>query len=253
MSYLGNNNRTSTVQKIDAITFNGTNKTFNLYCSGVAVSPGSTTSLVVSVNNVVLNPLVDYVVVGSTITFTTAYTGGTSFWAVSLGISINQSTVTPSAGSVGSSALNQQAIGSEYALITSVVGTNAITGIVSGIASYSIGQTFKFVSVGANTGASTININSIGAVALTKSGSTALSGGDIPSGATVMIMFDGTRFQLMGVSGGASAGGIFYENNTTLTSNYTITAGKNASMVGPLTVATGVSLTVPTGARLVVL
>lgn len=53
--------------------------------------------------------------------------------------------------------------------------------------------------------------------------------------------------------GGAQAGGVIYENSTTLTSNYTLTTGKNGMLAGPITINTGVSLTVPTGQRLVIL
>lgn len=49
------------------------------------------------------------------------------------------------------------------------------------------------------------------------------------------------------VSGGSSAGGFLYENTQTLTDDYTITAGKNALSAGPVTVATGVTITVPSG------
>jgi hypothetical protein len=62
---------------------------------------------------------------------------------------------------------------------------------------YATGQRFTFVSAGANTGAATININSIGAKALTKNGATALSAGDIPSGAAVEVVYDGTQFQVV--------------------------------------------------------
>jgi hypothetical protein len=43
------------------------------------------------------------------------------------------------------------------------------------------------------------------------------------------------------------------ENNITISSNYTLTAGKNGFSVGPVTVATGVSVTVPSGQRWVVI
>jgi hypothetical protein len=58
------------------------------------------------------------------------------------------------------------------------------------------------------------------------------------------------------VGNGATGGGgnsIFYENDKIMTASYSITAGKNASMVGPLNINTGVTLTVPTGSRLVIL
>lgn len=140
-------------------------------------------------------------------------------------------------------------------IIGSVSGTDTITGSLSpAITSYVAGQTFRFVAAGANTGPVTINLNGLGAKDITKTGTTALGAGDIASGAAIQIVYDGTRFQLTsGAGGGATAGGIFYENNTTLASNYTLTTGKNAMMTGPLTINSGVTLTIPTGQRLVVL
>ena len=41
--------------------------------------------------------------------------------------------------------------------------------------------------------------------------------------------------------------GMFYENNITLTSNYTITTNKNAMTAGPVTINSGVTVTVPSG------
>ena len=49
---------------------------------------------------------------------------------------------------------------------------------------------------------------------------------------------------------GATGGGsdeIFYENGQTITTNYTITNGKNAMSAGPITINTGVTVTVGTG------
>ena len=40
---------------------------------------------------------------------------------------------------------------------------------------------------------------------------------------------------------------IFWENSQTVTQNYTLTNNKNAMTVGPVTVAAGVSVTVPAG------
>jgi hypothetical protein len=41
--------------------------------------------------------------------------------------------------------------------------------------------------------------------------------------------------------------GIFWENGTTVTTNYTITAGKNAGTFGPVQIADGVVVTIPDG------
>ena len=43
--------------------------------------------------------------------------------------------------------------------------------------------------------------------------------------------------------------GIFYENSTTVSEDYTITSGKNAVSAGPVTVDSGVTVTVPSGSR----
>ena len=51
-------------------------------------------------------------------------------------------------------------------------------------------------------------------------------------------------------SGGATGGGndqIFWENSQTITTNYSITNGKNAGSFGPITIASGVTVTVGTG------
>ena len=61
--------------------------------------------------------------------------------------------------------------------------------------SYAAGQEFLFISTGANTGATTVNVSSLGVKSITKNGATALSAGDIASGAMVRIVYDGTRFQ----------------------------------------------------------
>jgi len=53
-----------------------------------------------------------------------------------------------------------------------------------------------------------------------------------------------------GGGGGATGGGtdqVFYENDQTVNTNYTITAGKNAVTAGPVSVASGITVTVPSG------
>ena len=52
---------------------------------------------------------------------------------------------------------------------------------------------------------------------------------------------------------GAVANGTMYENSLTISSNYTITTNKNAFSVGPITVNSGVVVTVPSGSRWLVM
>ena len=58
----------------------------------------------------------------------------------------------------------------------------------------------------------------------------------------------------LGMGGATGAGGddVFYENGVTVTTSYTLTTGKNASSVGPVTINTGITVTVPTGQRWVI-
>lgn len=52
------------------------------------------------------------------------------------------------------------------------------------------------------------------------------------------------------VGGGATGGGsdeVFFENGQTVTTNYTITDGKNAMSAGPITINSGVTVTIGTG------
>lgn len=46
---------------------------------------------------------------------------------------------------------------------------------------------------------------------------------------------------------GGSADRVFFENDITVTANYTITASKNAGSFGPITINSGVTVTVPSG------
>jgi hypothetical protein len=58
------------------------------------------------------------------------------------------------------------------------------------------------------------------------------------------------------IGGGATGNGgdqVFVENGQTVTSSYQLPAGKNASSVGPITINSGVSVTVPSASRWVVL
>ena len=71
---------------------------------------------------------------------------------------------------------------------------------------------------------------------------------------TQMEWWNGTVWGPLG--GGATGGGadqVFQVNSMTVTTNYSIPSGKSASAVGPLTINSGVSITVPTGSRLVIL
>jgi hypothetical protein len=99
--------------------------------------------------------------------------------------------------------------------LTAVAGTDTITASATpALTAYAAGNNFTFVAAGANTGAATINIDGLGAKALQKNGA-ALIVGDILSGTTHEITYDGTNFQLMEGVNANSLQNQFYTKFTT--------------------------------------
>ena len=85
-------------------------------------------------------------------------------------------------------------------LIT-VAGTNALTGLaIPPLEGYTAGAQYTFIAQNTNTGAVTLDIDSLGVKSVTKFGTTALAAGDIVAGAITLVEYDGTRFQLLNVT-----------------------------------------------------
>ena len=106
--------------------------------------------------------------------------------------------------------------------VGTVAGTDTLTGTVSpAITAYTAGQKFIFIAANDNTGSVTLNLNSLGAKTIKKiDGATNLSAGDIQSGQAVLIMYDGTNFQMLSPIGQSS-------NTATRTLLYKSTADSN--------------------------
>ena len=69
---------------------------------------------------------------------------------------------------------------------------------------------------------------------------------------TSLAQFEGYGSAWGSIGGGATGGGsdrVFMENDQTVTTNYTITSGRNAVSAGPVTVNTGITVTIPSGSR----
>ena len=122
--------------------------------------------------------------------------------------------------------------------IATVSGTDTLTGsLTPAIAAYATGNLFSFVAAATNTGAATINLNSLGAKSITKSGTTALVAGDIVSGQLYLIEYDGTRFQLINPSSVSASVASISFGSTGLTPS-TATSG-SVTVAGTLAVANG--------------
>lgn len=81
------------------------------------------------------------------------------------------------------------------------------------------------------------------------------TGVKIPPGKRAAVYCDGTNvleaITYMTSGGGGATGGFnnpfLFENDTNVTTDYTITTGKNAMSAGPITVDSGVVVTIPSG------
>ena len=75
------------------------------------------------------------------------------------------------------------------------------------------------------------------------------------NGTLTATAFSGDGSALTGISAGATGGGsdeIFYENGQNVTTDYTITNGKNAMSAGPITIDSGITVTVGSGETLTI-
>jgi hypothetical protein len=73
---------------------------------------------------------------------------------------------------------------------------------------------------------------------------------------TTTATFEGYGSAWGSIGGGATGAGgdaVFQENAMIVTTSYTLTTAKSASSVGPITINGGVAVTVPSGARWVIL
>jgi hypothetical protein len=74
---------------------------------------------------------------------------------------------------------------------------------------------------------------------------------------TTTSQFEGYQGGAWGQLGGGATGGggdeVFVENGVTVTTNYTLSANKNAESVGPITVNSGITVTIPSTQRWVIL
>ena len=126
MAYIGPAPKLGQNREVDDISsgFNGSTTAFTLQVGGSNASPGSANNIIVSVNNVVLNPNTAYTVNGSTITFTTAPTNGQAFFGLILGQGIDAQEVSD--GSVSTDKLVDDAV--TYAKIQNVSATDRLLG-----------------------------------------------------------------------------------------------------------------------------
>jgi len=73
------------------------------------------------------------------------------------------------------------------------------------------------------------------------------------SDAKRLFVDNGTSLSSIGAATGGASDAIFYENGQTVTTNYTITTNNNAMSTGTITINSGITVTVPSNSRWVIL
>ena len=175
---------------------------------------------------------------------------------------IGASAVAGSSSIVTTGALNSGSITSGFGTINNGSSTITTTGVITG-GSLLVADAG---TIGSASDTDAVAISSAGQVSFSATNAIKVPVGTTaqrPSNAAGLIRYNSTLSQFEGytsawggLGGGATGGGadqVFVENSDDVTTNYTITSGKNAMSVGPITVESGVVVTIPSGSRWVVL
>lgn len=140
-------------------------------------------------------------------------------------------------------------------------GTFALTSDISVTASSSTTFTNKTIAASNNTITGLVSETSATGSAEIPTGTTGQRDGSPAAGMfrfnTTTTGFEGYNGSSWGSVGGGATGSngdeTFIETDNTVTASYTLSTGKNALAIGPLSFASGVVVTIPGGQRLVVL
>ena len=111
-----------------------------------------------------------------------------------------------------------------YAADTGSANAYAITPSPA-LTQYITGMPFSFSAANANTGASTLDINGLGAKAIVLPNGAALAGGEIAAGRIVTVIYDGTNFQMISPSASEGSSSLAANGYTKLPSGLIIQWG----------------------------
>ena len=222
--------------------------------SGIVVQNNAIVSGTISGNTVTGNTLQFGTLTAVTGTFTALATGTTAVFTTGTFTNLSGTTVT----------------GTNANFTTGTFGTvtgntiQGVSGVYQNISSTVVsGTTANFTSG---------NFSSLSGVSCTFTSGIVVDSFTVPDGTTAerpvtpltgnvrfntsIIQFEGYNGTAWGTIGGGAKGGgpdqVFFENDQIVTTNYTLTSGKNAVSAGTITIASGVTVTIPSGVAWVV-
>ena len=227
--------------------------------SGIVVQNNATVSGTISGNTVTGNTLQFGTSTTVTGTFTALATGVTAVFTTGIFTNLSGTTVTGAnanftTGTFGTVTGNTvQGVSGVYQNINSTVVSGATV----------TGTTANFTSG---------NFSSLSGVSCTFVSGIVVDSFTVPDGTTAerpvspltgnvrfntsIAQFEGYNGTAWGTIGGGAKGGgpdqVFFENDQIVTTNYTLTSGKNAVSAGTITIASGVTVTIPSGVAWVV-
>ena len=266
-NYIGNIPSQGEFKKLDSIasSFDGSTTQFNLNYNSVSQSVGGAEQLIVSLNGVVQEPLGAYTLGtgGSTIVFSSAPASGDTCHIVLFG-GVG-GTATPGDDSVTTVKIQDDAVTADKLADTAV--TAGTYGSASEVPSITVDAQGRITSASVN------NVAGVSGLALASdilTLSTADGGSytadlsgyatDADVSAKQDTLVSGTNIKTLNGDSVLGSGDlvlgaqqdVFYENSQTLSTSYTITSGKSAMSAGPVTLDTGVTATIPSGSRWVI-
>lgn len=193
----------------------------NVKLSAAASKSLSTATVTIASPGVVTNNA-HGLIAGDSIQFTTTgalptgLTAGTTYYVIAAGLTANAFELALTVGGTAINTTGSQSgvhtlfrttpfavvdndprvFPNAYAADAGSTDAYAIT-LPTAPAAYATGQLYAFKANTINTGAATLNVNALGAITIKKGGTTDLSDGDISAGMYIIVLYDGTNFQLM--------------------------------------------------------
>ena len=201
---------------------------------------------------------------GTTLSRTTVLSSSNSGSLVNFGAGTKQVFVTYPASQYGNVVGPASASDSRIALYAGTTG-RLLKNFTTGVAYLSSGSEAYVTAIGQITAKYSFTLDSADTTGWTLNSATAgnsvtfkppSSGGNNtyiwpagPGSSGYALTTNGTGTLSWTAVGGGGGASTILESKQTISSNYTLTAGYNAISVGPVTISSGVSVTIPSGAK----